>query len=393
MRALGGSGRGLITVSLLFSTLHVAAADDAHCDPSIPKRDDIPHGYRLRSDRCEGVYAQPASATFAVASFMATPAPGPLEDQTPLTVSWRAVSDAAPRLRARSIRPDLFYQMDTQRPKGTATFTWPTDRVLEHIDRDLDLAVLSIVDTREFNEELDKLPYDRLATDSLKPRDRLYAMGNPEGQAWFSNVSPDRFRGVHNDLLEVESSTIRVGHSGGGLFNDGWLLVGMVSHVDPPVSRAVPIERILNRLRQWNYPVDLRPHRATSAGRPPLAAPSPRTDAPPPAPAPRPAASTGNINLAYAGDQYSCRLLLDVSIGGRSFVPLANFFPVSNVPLGEQPYSISGRIDCPMVGSCIARGNGQVRVEEGSTFSVLWANSSYGTCDVHLLGPGSSLLR
>ncbi len=142
-------------------------------------------------------------------------------------------------------------------------------RVLEHIDRDLDLAVLSIVDTREFNEELDKLPYDRLATDSLKPRDRLYAMGNPEGQAWFSNVSPDRFRGVHNDLLEVESSTIRVGHSGGGLFNDGWLLVGMVSHVDPPVSRAVPIERILNRLRQWNYPVDLRPHRVTSAGRPP----------------------------------------------------------------------------------------------------------------------------
>ena len=266
-------------------------------------------------------------------------------------------------------------------------------RVLEHIDRDLDLAVLSIVDTREFNEELDKLPYDRLATDSLKPRDRLYAMGNPEGQAWFSNVSPDRFRGVHNDLLEVESSTIRVGHSGGGLFNDGWLLVGMVSHVDPPVSRAVPIERILNRLRQWNYPVDLRPHRATSAGRPPVATPSPRTDAPPPAPAPRPAASTGNINLAYAGDQYSCRLLLDVSIGGRSFVPLANFFPVSNVPLGEQPYSISGRIDCPMVGSCIARGNGQIRVEEGSTFSVLWANSSYGTCDVHLLGPGSSLLR
>ena len=157
MRALGGSGRGLVTVSLLLSALHVAAADDAHCDPSIPKRDDIPHGYRLRSDRCEGVYAQPASATFAIASFMATPAPGPLEDQTPLTVSWRAVSDAAPRLRARSIRPDLFYQMDTLRPKGTATFTWSTDVLRARGISPADLGVIGWVPLRIGNVEREVL--------------------------------------------------------------------------------------------------------------------------------------------------------------------------------------------------------------------------------------------
>jgi Trypsin-like peptidase domain/PEGA domain len=95
--------------------------------------------------------------------------------------------------------------------------------------------------------------------------------------------------------------------------------------------------------------------------------------------------AVGNMRLQYTGDYLACTLALEVTIGDKTFRPTGNSFAVRDVPLGDQDYSISGRIGCPNAGICNVRGSGSIDVRDGSIFNVTWANTAYGTCDVELI--------
>ncbi len=112
---------------------------------------------------------------------------------------------------------------------------------------------------------MDKIPFQRLgAADGLKRGDEVFTIGQPRGRSWQVNVNPDRISANTGDNLTFESILIANGHSGGGLFNKDWELVGMIARDAPPEGMAVRIDRVLDQLKRWRYPVDLMPKRRPS---------------------------------------------------------------------------------------------------------------------------------
>ncbi len=93
---------------------------------------------------------------------------------------------------------------------------------------------------------------------------------------------------------------------------------------------------------------------------------------------------TTSVGLAYTGDVYGCTLPLTISIGEKSVTPQSNVSQMPGVELGNQPYSVSGQINCPMAGSCQASGQGIIDVTVGRTFNIVWQNTGVGMCTVLL---------
>jgi hypothetical protein len=60
----------------------------------------------------------------------------------PLEITWPSGLDRPVRLRAKPLRPDLFYQMDTFQPATASSFVWPTDFLLQYQIKPQDLAIL-----------------------------------------------------------------------------------------------------------------------------------------------------------------------------------------------------------------------------------------------------------
>jgi len=120
-------------------------AEPGPCDPSLPAPPGNPLAYRLRGDRCEGVYAKPvASTSLRVVSVTAAFGDYKLDSVEPLAISWGpanwssetaagacgSASTTAPsgiHLRAQSLQPRVYYRMDAIRPSGEADYRWPND--------------------------------------------------------------------------------------------------------------------------------------------------------------------------------------------------------------------------------------------------------------------------
>ena len=101
------------------------SAQPGHCDPGLRPPEDDFYGYRLRGDRCEGIYVKDVAGTaLQIVSLTES-----VEDFNPtagknLLVQWTAPAEAAVRLRALALRPGLYYQMDSLRPAGNASYGW-----------------------------------------------------------------------------------------------------------------------------------------------------------------------------------------------------------------------------------------------------------------------------
>lgn len=105
------------------------SAEGSPCDPGLVQSNDDPQGYRLRGDRCEGVYIKEVagSSELVVASFTES-----LEDFDPtshknVTIEWPALGADVIRIRAQGLRYRLHYRMDTIRPPGSKSYSWPPD--------------------------------------------------------------------------------------------------------------------------------------------------------------------------------------------------------------------------------------------------------------------------
>jgi Trypsin-like peptidase domain len=128
--------------------------------------------------------------------------------------------------------------------------------LLNSADGTLDLAMLAVEIKNlpeGFVEGLPALSLGDVTT--LQRGDSLYAVGY-EGQQPWNILGSSSFAELGINDLNFESSKIDVGASGGGLFTQDWQLVGMVTRTEGTKARALRIDRILELLGQWGYPVE-----------------------------------------------------------------------------------------------------------------------------------------
>jgi hypothetical protein len=95
------------------------------CDPNLVQLGQNPEGYRLRGDRCEGIYIEPVSGstTLLIASFTAVFAE--FDPRVDLSVEWSAPAELPIHLRAYGLREKLYYQMDAKISADATTYLWP----------------------------------------------------------------------------------------------------------------------------------------------------------------------------------------------------------------------------------------------------------------------------
>jgi hypothetical protein len=120
----------VLAAGLVLGICILAAAgfetDQYHCDPLLRQDEANPWGYRLRGDRCEGLYAQDVGNTILqVASF--TRGDGFSDFSGSLPIRWAPVADHSVRLRVLSLQRGFYYRMDTLRPAGSTSYAWPLD--------------------------------------------------------------------------------------------------------------------------------------------------------------------------------------------------------------------------------------------------------------------------
>jgi len=125
----------------------------------------------------------------------------------------------------------------------------------------LDLAVVSV--PRRWVRAFESGPpaFDRRGdVGALKSGDRVTPMGCPNGECWTPPTTPDRLFAKGRFSLSFESVSITTGYSGGGLFNEWWEVVGMITDREGQIARAdaIPIDMVLESVADWGYPVDLR---------------------------------------------------------------------------------------------------------------------------------------
>ena len=110
--------------------------------------------------------------------------------------------------------------------------------------------------------------------------------------------------------------------------------------------------------------------------------PSPTDETLPPPPPP-PAIQRGDIRLVLVkpkGTQ-GCTSKLKVTVGDTTAEPTAYPFDLAQVPLGNVPYEVEGKITCPMVASCLVHGEGFLTVKSGSSYNLQWeATDPRGEC-------------
>ena len=122
-------------LTIVAGMLAVQAASSP-CDPALAQASSDPNGYRLRGDRCEGLYIQPVSgrASLVVASFVEAFADFDARNTRELRLDWTPASPSTPTfLRAYGLRRRQYYRMDATPPAGSRSYLWPAT-ILGNLD-------------------------------------------------------------------------------------------------------------------------------------------------------------------------------------------------------------------------------------------------------------------
>jgi hypothetical protein len=89
-----------------------------------------------------------------------------------------------------------------------------------------------------------------LASDAtLTLNEVVHTLGNPNGNPSTATLDGETFLSEVNGVMEFSAPSLAQGHSGGGLFDQNWHLVGMVMQYQKPLGSAVRISWILDSLR------------------------------------------------------------------------------------------------------------------------------------------------
>jgi hypothetical protein len=220
---------------------------------------------------------------------------------------------------------------------------WKAAELLDSTNRDLDLAVLAIDLSRE-NLELQALEWNQLGDPGLlKSGDSVYSVGYPNGEAWRTFETPNKIYKNTGGSIIFETTLVAPGNSGGALLNERREIVGMIREVDSSDGKAAGIQSVIETLREWNYPVDLKP----SAGI------SKKTDAPSDRP---------SENAIY---NFSARELSDSELAvSVDYQYLGGDSPVNRVTLNAYVPASDGKIsrdfDYSAASGTVKRGGGRV---------------------------------
>jgi hypothetical protein len=117
------------STSIFLIAVRLAFAQSSPCDPHLLQPTRNPYGYRLRGNRCEGIYIQEVSgAPLAIVSWTQSFSDYDLTSKQPVVIEWDTARDGGPvRLRSQGLRRRLYYRMDAVPPSGSKSFAWSTE--------------------------------------------------------------------------------------------------------------------------------------------------------------------------------------------------------------------------------------------------------------------------
>jgi len=129
-------GAALLCALVLGSPHALLAADadrDASgsdpCDPGLARESDNPMAYRVRQDRCEGLYRLKVNSDkILIKSWTARFEDFDPADPQELELRWSVPpgTDAPVHLRATALKAHTFYRMDTRLAETATPWSWPT---------------------------------------------------------------------------------------------------------------------------------------------------------------------------------------------------------------------------------------------------------------------------
>jgi hypothetical protein len=309
---------------------------------------------------------------------------------------------------------------------------WITARVLEHGDTTLDLAVIAVPEAGRLS--LPKFAWQVLTRpDTLIPRKTgVFPIGYPGGNAWLIPAQPHIVTAVTTSVIRTEGNLVD-GHSGGALVTEDGGIVGLVSIVDAVIGESQRIDRLVDKLTEWGYKVALTWKAAnTGTDQAGSADPKPQsceisvTSAPPDADVfvddrregitPRRLkvsrgavvrvekagyepylskvdCTSGSvesmlrpmITLVYQGDT-RCQPRLALQIENTALNPTSYPVQVYGIPLGPQPYQVSGEFSCSNgLNSCkVVNSEGSIFIWPGARYDVRWNWVGFGNCVAQL---------
>ncbi|SEC94859.1 hypothetical protein SAMN04490240_2777 [Rhodococcus pyridinivorans] len=96
--------------------------------------------------------------------------------------------------------------------------------------------------------------------------------------------------------------------------------------------------------------------------------------------------ATATIALVYEDQDYGCTADITVHIANQVIIPTGARHTIRNVPIGLQPYSMTGLLQCNSLGvRCNLRESGAIDVAEGSQYAFVWEiNTDAQTCSATL---------
>jgi S1-C subfamily serine protease len=130
----------------------------------------------------------------------------------------------------------------------------------------LDLGVIRIPRSKADANGFDPV-WDRMGdSGALRPGDEVVPVGCPAGGCWRTSPSPDRV--LSTSLIEIvfQKDNVAGGSSGGGLFDEWGEVVGMILQDEALGVRALPIDFVVQTLRQWDRPVVIQRPRIPRRG-------------------------------------------------------------------------------------------------------------------------------
>ena len=132
---------------------------------------------------------------------------------------------------------------------------WTEAKLLDSADSNLDLAVLAVENLKRLSA--DRLAFDRLASAPPAVQQGVLFIGYGGSVSWHTRAAPDAISRLSGETIYFQSAFLVQGDSGGVLVTEDWRILGMLRSVNPGEANALAVQRILDKLREWNYPVAL----------------------------------------------------------------------------------------------------------------------------------------
>ncbi len=107
-----------------------SARAESFCDPALGENTNGATTYKMRGDRCEGIFAQQVSSPhLEIRSLVGALQPFDPNQDREVALAWTAPpgNNRDVRLRAFSFKPEVYYRMDTRVASDHSTYRWPTD--------------------------------------------------------------------------------------------------------------------------------------------------------------------------------------------------------------------------------------------------------------------------